>query len=70
MSQAPPDQPASNQPAPAELLSRRVAARYREGATLDQLAVELNRSQSVIGRMLDAAGIERRAPPGMPPQHA
>ena len=55
---------------PAELLGRRVAARYRDGATLDQLAVEFGRSESVIGRLLDAAGVERRQPAGMPPRPA
>ena len=57
-------------PEPAELLGRRVAARYRDGATLEQLAVEFGRSESVIGRLLDAAGVERRPPPVMPPRPA
>jgi hypothetical protein len=55
-------------PEPAELMCRRVAARYRDGATLDQLAVEFGRSESVIGRLLDAAGVERRPPAAMPPR--
>jgi hypothetical protein len=55
---------------PAELVGRRVAARYRDGATLDQLAVEFGRSESVIGRLLDAAGVERRPAAGMPPRPA
>jgi hypothetical protein len=53
---------------PGELLGRRVAARYRDGATLDQLAVEFGRSESVIGRLLDADGVERRPPAAMPPR--
>ncbi len=57
-------------PEPAELVSRRVAARYRDGATLDQLAVEFGRSESVIGRLLDAAGVERRPFASMPPRPA
>ena len=57
-------------PEPAELVGRRVAARYRDGATLDQLAVEFGRSESVIGRLLDAAGVERRPGAGMPPRPA
>ena len=57
-------------PEPAELLGRRVAARYRDGATLEQLAIEFGRSESVIGRLLDAAGVERRPPAGMPPRPA
>ena len=51
-------------------MSRRVAARYRDGATLDQLAVEFGRSESVIGRLLDTAGVERRPAAGMPPRPA
>jgi hypothetical protein len=51
------------------LLTRRITARYREGATLDQLAVEFNRSESVIGRMLDAASVARRPPRAMPARH-
>ena len=57
-------------PGPPEPMGRRVAARYQDGATLDQLAVEFGRSESVIGRLLDAAGIERRPTPGMPPRPA
>jgi hypothetical protein len=55
-------------PEPDELMCRRVAARYRDGATLDQLAVEFGRSESVISRLLDAAGAERRPPAAMPPR--
>ena len=55
-------------PEPAELVARRVAARYRDGATLDQLAVEFGRSESVISHLLDAAGVERRPPAAMPPR--
>src|SRR3954470_20071295 len=51
-------------------MGRRVAARYRDGATLDQLAVEFGRSESVIGHLLDAAGVERRQPTGMAPRPA
>jgi hypothetical protein len=41
-----------------------------DGATLDQLAVEFGRSESVISRLLDAAGVVRREPAGMPPRPA
>lgn len=68
MADAPHQRP--DPPEPAELVGRRVAARYRDGATLDQLAVEFGRSESVIGRLLDSAGVERRPPAGMPPRPA
>jgi hypothetical protein len=62
----PPERP-SYPPVPAELLNR-LSIRYSEGATLDQLAVEFERSETVIARLLDAAGVQRRMPTRMPPQ--